>query len=84
MARMIEQVAEAIHRVSAGDPGGPLTDAPAAAQRLARAQARAAIEAMRKPAPPMVSAGVQLTVHQARVDEAALWRAMLEAALADD
>lgn len=81
MTDIFDRLAEAIFEASGVDlRRGPLSAAPAPTQRMVRAQARAALEALRDPSPAMVAAGEAYLVRECKVSEAALWRAMVDAA----
>jgi hypothetical protein len=82
MTDTIERVARAIFEASPPELGrGPLSSAPALTQRMTRAQARAAIEALREPGAEMVAAAEEFAVRQVDVHEKDIWRVMIDAAL---
>lgn len=82
MTDTIERVARAIFDASPPELGrGPLSSAPALTQRMIRAQARAALEALREPGPEMVAAAEEFAVRQVDVYEKDIWRVMIDAAL---
>jgi CHASE3 domain sensor protein len=84
MSELIDRVARAIYEASPTRADGGFSAAPQDVQERVRAQARAALEAMREPSRAMVTAGEELAVRQVAIDEAALWRTMMAAALERD
>ncbi len=82
MTDMVERLACAIFVAAPPEEGRrAMAAAPELARRIAHDQARAALAALREPSGAMVAAGQDLLVRQTRVDEAAVWRAMVDAAL---
>ena len=80
MTDIFDRLAEAIFEASRFERRrGTLSTAPIPTQRIVRAQARAALEALRDPSPAMVAAGEEYLVRECKVREAALWRAMVDA-----
>ena len=82
MTDIFDRLAEAIFEASRRERRrGSLSSAPVLTQRMVRAQARAALEALRDPSPAMVAAGEEYLVRECQISEAALWRAMVDAAM---